>query len=163
MRLAGYSNQLQYRQWRGPSTADATKIPFVMSELVPQGQIWKIMFASAEGQLVSNQLLRMHAVPPPASYSADYTLFQTAGGISGLPPLVSGVQLSKGAPTTALGVNEMKVDSGSRNSVNLLTPWTVGFKLLPNWRLVVSQNPNGGGGSGFFIVLSFAFLPFAIN
>src|SRR5260370_39524359 len=152
-------NRAEYKSWLTANLiTDSTFNPYVFSERVPDNKIWILLALSAFMQSsASSQSLGAFAVPPPISdqalnpqMPAIETDFSTQSGARNCAPIVrGGVQLSKG--WNKLTTLEEFISTGEHNSVNLLAP---PFVLQTTWALVVLQNPNGGGGSGFSITFS---------
>jgi hypothetical protein len=169
---AALMQRAEYRQYRGPvGIPDSTTRPYVFSEQVPADKIWLILAASARevGGLAPTSLW-LYAVPPNpsdvAAGNAVYFPVLRPGVFTGKianqfnsPPLVAGVQLSKGGPGGV--TKEMQIDNGSVNSVNFLLEWPV--IVPPRWMLTVMQDANGGGGSNMQAILSVMILPLAIG
>ena len=163
----------EYREYRGPGgIPDSTTRPYAFSEQVPLDKIWIILAASARDANQSGpSALWLYAVPPNASDvvagNAVYFPVLRPGIFTGKianqfnsPPLVAGVQLSKGGPS--LTTKEMFVsESGnSAASVNLLTAPVI---LPPRWMLTVMQDGNAGGGANFLVTLCLMILPLPVE
>lgn len=172
---ASLLQRAEYREYRGPAgIPDSTTRPYVFSEQVPADKIWMILAASARelnGSLPS--ALWMYGVPPnPSDVSAGNAVFRPIlrPGIFGppianqfnTPPLVAGVELSKGGLASG---KEMVAESGSLGnqanscSVNLLPARVI---LPPRWMLTVMQDGNGGGASNMVITLSLMLIAIGI-
>jgi hypothetical protein len=169
---AAIMQRAEYRQFRGPvGIPDSTTRPYAFSEQVPNDKIWLLLAASArEVNGSTPTALWLYAVPPNASDAAagNAVYFPILRpGIFGrpianqfnTPPLVAGVQLSKGGPS--LTTKEMQLDNTAQNSVNFLLEWPV--IVPPRWMLTVMQDGNAGGASNMLAILSLMILPLAIG
>src|SRR5437773_10895243 len=124
MNCASFYQRAEYKEWRGPAgIPDFTTRPYAFSELVPADKLWIILAASARDITSggSPSALWLYAVPPPASYAAAGRFPILRPGIFGAPilnqfntpPLIAGVQLSKGGGTVA--TKEMLSDNSAQN------------------------------------------------
>lgn len=173
MRVSDFSAAV-YRRWQGPGIPDATWRPYVISEQVPIGWKWKILLASLYTTFATNEAVFLYAIPPTllgilqnnSVGPANGSFFGLPnGGLNNEPPLKGAVLLSEGGKNAAFP-NEMSSGVGGLvnfSSVNVLNSRRDGrssFDLPAGWALFGYQSANGGGGSGYNLVLSVMLIPF---
>jgi hypothetical protein len=171
---AALLQRAEYREYSGPAgIPDSTTRPYAFSEQVPRDKIWIILAASARDRnQTGSTALWLYAVPPnPSDAAAGNAVYSPLlhspiflGKIANqvnAPPLVAGVQLSRGGPGATTKEMLAAETGNSLDSVNLLD--SVRPILPPRWMLTVMQDGNNGGGGNMLVTLSLMILPIAIG
>lgn len=174
--IASLMQSAEHREYRGPAgIPDSTTRPYAFSEEVPLDKVWVILAASARDfNQTGSAAIWLYAVPPPASDVAAgnavyFPILRSplfTGKIANqlnAPPLVAGVQVSRGGPS--IGTKEMlSGEAGSgQGSVNFLSAQGRPVILPPRWMLTVMQDGNAGGGSNMLVTLSLMILPLPVQ
>jgi len=155
---AAIFQRAEYREWRGPIVPDSTQRPYAFSDRVPKDKIWVVLAVSAKDNFPSNEAVWLYAVPPQASNAQSIFSPIKIANQSNVPPLLAGVQLSKGGLSTSAEI--ISGTTPGQASVDLLPISFRNFVLPPDWMLAVLQDQNGGGGSGS---LSFSAMIIALD